>query len=675
MMFFSKNSYKWLILMLLIIVIIGTIVLNNMKDSANNTNTEPFTDIEVNGRNAVRYSLHSVNFIDENTGWMVKDEYNPNSPGSQILSTVDGGETWKSTKINDMMIIQLKFINKSTGWAIAQVKNTSEFTDKTSIIRILHTEDGGNNWITQWENKMNLSPGLDLHFQDETNGYSLINGQLLATQDGGANWSQVILGVNDFIPQHMSFANVNDGWVIGVIEKRDSSEPSDPNFKYELIVLQTNDGGRHWQQQFKRSYREGDGPIGSIDINFVNKTTGWFLTSNMNTWTGDLYYTSDGGLNWQPINQIGSVRPSPMELDFVTPEIGWIPLDVGAGPVDAGLLFTHDAGKHFDLINNDGSMYSMHEVDFTSVKHGWGLGTNLHQGDYLVHTTDGGKTWTQVYPDLRPTDDIAFVDNQHGFGLGQLSNQSALLYTEDAGHTWKQKYDFSDKYRTAKLSFYDSKNGWVLATLKGGSNKVLILKTTDGGDTWETLDIPEVEPWSTDFFKFFDADHGMMVTTKVNQIYRTEDGGKTWKESVQERLNGRYQYFFVSNNEGWLTHTTFDQSTYAVDLSQLKKDESTWESLGRVGSNTYSYGIYFISKDKGWMIVEESPFQGTFKLVVTYDGGKTWSSHQFPEGFRLNLQGNNVPVQFTDEKHGWILSMRDGLLSTNDGGRTWTWNQ
>jgi len=48
-------------------------------------------------------------------------------------------------------------------------------------------------------------------------------------------------------------------------------------------------------------------------------------------------------------------------------------------------------------------------------------------------TGDGGQTWTQVYPKLRPTKESSFVDNQHGFGLGKLSDSGAFLYTENGG--------------------------------------------------------------------------------------------------------------------------------------------------------------------------------------------------------------------------------------------------
>lgn len=132
-------------------------------------------------------------------------------------------------------------------------------------------------------------------------GYALISGTMLMTRDGGKQWSPVSFNVADFTPQHMSFVNADKGWVVGMIIPKAPSQSAEQSQYGKLIVLHTLDGGKHWQQQLTKNYPEGRS-IGSVDIDFVNATTGWFLTSNMLTWAGDLYYTSNAGLDWQKIN-------------------------------------------------------------------------------------------------------------------------------------------------------------------------------------------------------------------------------------------------------------------------------------------------------------------------------------------------------------------------------------
>ena len=159
-------------------------------------------------------------------------------------------------------------------------------------------------------------------------------------------------------------------------------------------MFRTTDGGRHWQQQFAQVHP--DDRVGSIDIQFINATTGWFLTSNLATWAGELYYTANGGGDWQKINQIKCVRPTPTQVQFITAQVGWIPLDVGAGPVAGGLLLTRDGGRSFALVEGAGE--SVREAVFVSRQQGWAVGTAPNCGDYLIRTTNSGQSWTQVFP-------------------------------------------------------------------------------------------------------------------------------------------------------------------------------------------------------------------------------------------------------------------------------------
>lgn len=527
----------------------------------------------------------------------------------------------------------------------------------------------------------NVSSFHSIDFIDENTGW-VVEGayqsdrqdsQLLMTQDGGKQWSTVSFGVNNFIPQHMSFASADKGWLIGETESRPNSPSSDQNKETRLAVLRTTDGGKHWRQQFERTYTYG--PVGSIDVNFVSASTGWFLTSDSATWNGDLYYTANAGQDWKKISQIRCVRPAPTELDFITPDLGWIPLEMGAGGTSGGLMLTRDGGKNFEIIDGFGEMSSISEVDFTSQQQGWAIGRALNYGEYIIHTTDGGKTWTQVYPKIRPTKVISFVDNLNGFGLGQLSDSGALLYTPDGGDTWENIHSFTEDYNPSMISFISRDTGWVLAGQKE-SAKTVIFKTSDGGKTWTTLDggISQIEAYLMDYIRFFDQNSGLLISTKADSTdyYQTKDGGRTWQITELKSEKGSInQFSFVSGKQGWGTSSPMGDNV--VSLKKMK-DGSAWELLKRIGTNTHSYGIEFISEDKGWMLIEEPAYKpdSRKKLLITADGGQTWSSHLFPKGFELETIESQIPMQFTDDWHGWILT-RYGLLKTEDGGITWTW--
>lgn len=639
---------------------------------------KPGDAISISGEN--NSSLYSVDFLDGNNGWIIKDKYNAayTETKSQLLRTQDGGTNWAEVGSDSYTLYAVKFVNTNEGWAISQVGDKAEpnpVSDQAEIqYTAMHTTDGGATWSVQWKGDQVSTSHLSLWFRDTSSGFALVGNTLLATQDGGKKWTPVSFGVKDFVPQGMSFTDAKTGGVAGVNGKQDV-----------LTVLHTNDGGKSWRQQFQMSNSESD-IMGIIGINFVDAHTGWFLTSDLGTWNGELYYTDDGGSNWKKINQIKCVRPTPTSIHFISSKVGWIPLDVGAGPITGGLMVTRDGGKSFQVVDaNPNAEYSdatqkiisAREVDFISRQQGWAVGLSMNNGDYLLKTDDGGNTWTQVYPKLTPTQDISFVDSQTGFGLGALSDFGVLLGTSNGGNSWQTIKSLAQEYRPDKLSFIDSKTGWILAS-PVATNKTAILHTSDGGETWAELgslpDYTEIE-----YFKFFDANNGIAISAGENgAFYRTQDSGKTWTSAPRKMpANGIDQFAFLSGTEGWEVCNPGNYKTpYDIAISHMM-DGATWQAPIEIKQGAWSYALTFLSGQKAMMLVEEPPFKqdSRMKLLVTADAGKTWEPHSLPEGINgstIVMLNNQLPMQFDDDLHGWILTAY-GLLATQDGGKTWIW--
>lgn len=647
---------------------------NMVKTTENNqTSASKNGIIEIKGDD-IGSTYHSIDFIDSQNGWTIENKYSSENEPSKILITQDGGIHWEETELKGMIVDKLKFVNKTEGYAIAELVSNSKADSKSVNFRILKTVDGGRSWAMIWENKVFSTGSNELWFQDEANGYSLIGGSLLLTNDAGKHWFPISFGITDFIPQHVSFSNMNTGWVIGVIQKQSHASNQDVEDATKLIVMQTADSGKHWTKQFEKKYSEG--PVSSIDIDFINDKAGWFLTSDLATWNGELYYTYNGGSNWKKINQIKSVRPSPTELHFVTPNTGWIPLNVGAGPIAGGLMYTKDGGKSFSVIGDGDELgiNSTKEVYFISELEGWAIGMNINHGDYIIHTTDGGKTWIQIYPKLTPVEDISFIDKDHGFGLGQFMDSRSILTTLNGGKDWEGIYSFPKTFYPSFISFVDREHGFALGTAE--ENKVAIYKTSDGGNNWLKLDAEgfKIEGFSIIYFNFFDLNNGIIAVRSASSMYyySTKDGGRSWQVSNIAAAKDVNVLCFTSVNTG-LNVDTSRKYTYSLSLNQITNSK-TEQTTSVIGSNMWPYGIDFLSKDKGWILVMQPPFkeESVMKLLYTADGRKTWSTLQFPKGFSIDTLRNQFPFQFSDKSHGWLLT-RKGLMSTEDGGSTWSW--
>ena len=71
------------------------------------------------------------------------------------------------------------------------------------------------------------------------------------------------------------------------------------------------------------------------------------------------------------------------------------------------------------------------------------------------------------------------------------------------------------------------------------------------------------------------------------------------------------------------------------------------------------YDLQFVTEDKGWVVGD----YGT--ILTTHDGGKSWTRQE--TGTKALLRG----VDFVDEKRGWAVGLRGTVLHTEDGGQSW----
>jgi photosystem II stability/assembly factor-like uncharacterized protein len=143
--------------------------------------------------------------------------------------------------------------------------------------------------------------------------------------------------------------------------------------------------------------------------------------------------------------------------------------------------------------------------------------TLYYAGNILFKTKDGGNSWQTISPDLsRESCDIP---------------ASIGIYTKEEMKTMPRR----GVIYTVAPSYIDTNTIWV------GTDDGLIHVTKNGGKTWTNVTPPAVTSWSK--VSLMDASHSDVNTAyaAVNRIrlddmkphiYKTVDGGKTWKEIV-----------------------------------------------------------------------------------------------------------------------------------------------
>ena len=237
--------------------------------------------------------LYGIHFADAKRGWAV------GSTGT-VLSTTDGGMTWKATSVSKDTLTQVDFTTSNNGWAV-------------SIGAVHYTGSGGASWNLQHQarGESKTPPGiLDLHFVSTTAGWAVGGrGTVIRTENGGSRWESQ-RGLSDKHLWGVYFVDPQHGWIVGE----------------EGEILHTQDGGNRWIRQ-KSPVEQ---PL--FAVHFANLTHGWIVGTN-----GLILHTADSGMTWT--RQRTPVRQNLRDVAFRDEKRGWAVGEKGL------ILHTTDGGN------------------------------------------------------------------------------------------------------------------------------------------------------------------------------------------------------------------------------------------------------------------------------------------------------------------------------------------
>jgi photosystem II stability/assembly factor-like uncharacterized protein len=273
----------------------------------------------------------------------------------------------------------------------------------------------------------------------------------------------------------------------------------------------------------------------------------------------------------------------------------------------------------------------------------------------LVSTTDAGATWTRKHLILpEPADygnpnrsplagwggTIAFLDALHGWMHITLYLQSAntfysfLQLTSDGGRTWKQA-PRAPNLADADLLLVSPSDGWMIGTSRLSDKE--LFATHDGTKSWQhvSLDIPkEVSPATSARYywlpTFEDNKHGWLQVNYLGRngvkpaavLFATDDGGRIWKLDrmvTSEVGSGGYGTPTVVDS-AWVWLTVLDRRPLVTTVSTGERIDATTNASKSVSRCRTVGQLSFVTPMQGWIIL------GDGTLVSTTDGGATWTT-------------------------------------------------
>lgn len=260
----------------------------------------------------------------------------------------------------------------------------------------------------------------------------------------------------------------------------------------------------------------------------------------------------------------------------------------------------------------------------------------------------------EVDADYR-VNDIFFINQNKGFAVGGSRYEEAyILKTENAGQSWERipenniSTNEENKLQTLNaIHFYDENIGQVVG--HGGK----ILRTLDGGNTWEYIISPS---WSN----FSDVYMHSPDETILTSFGAFSDGGifqsKTnWYEFEHVEITfAARSICFINQNIGFI-------AGYGI-VQKTEDNGKTWSVLDI--RNDYFFDIDFPSENVGYVCGWEG---GIYK---TTNQGATWKTvNANNKVFSKRQHFENI--DFIDEQTGVVCGYKGEVLYTKNGGETW----
>ena len=224
--------------------------------------------------------------------------------------------------------------------------------------------------------------------------------------------------------------------------------------------------------------------------------------------------------------------------------------------------------------------------------------------NFIAKTTDGGYSWTSyelpiVYPVY--ANKMQFMNEQIGYIIAGENNLGLLLKTIDGGQNWEE-IDLNTYDCPYGMFFIDSETGFI-------TEKGLFVKTLDGGKTWTNL-----KKESTFIYlgvNFKNEKEG--IVTSNSEYFKTTDGGTTW--------NSYNATDYLSDDIYFVENKTLVSRNSTPCLFDLTNNEGVASPPG------YSKFVFFNSKQSiaAGIHYEEFGYFPYNDVYVTNDGWKTYS--------------------------------------------------
>lgn len=207
------------------------------------------------------YSADDLCFLNDKTGYISAWQ----GPGkSYVLKTTNGGINWNKLDSNYASFFKIKFYDYNNGMIVSKY-NTNH-----------RTTDGGNTWITRYDNALWHEPNSLICLNAETWLVADKGPGINKTTNGGVNWQYLNFNSIGLNCVTLNFINSTTGFSVD----------------YNAKVFKTTNAGNNW---FKIDSIANVYNFNEASIRFYDEYHGYIASGNY------FYKTTNGGYNWRRV--------------------------------------------------------------------------------------------------------------------------------------------------------------------------------------------------------------------------------------------------------------------------------------------------------------------------------------------------------------------------------------
>ena len=245
-------------------------------------------------------------------------------------------------------------------------------------------------------------------------------------------------------------------------------------------------------------------------------------------------------------------------------------------------------------------------------------------------------------------------------------SKGTILRTTNGGNTWQiiqvktaEKLDFRDIYGVNEKTAYAMSAG----NAEDGAAK--IFKTTDGGANWKMILHLTEKGIFFDSMDFWNEKEGILIGDPIDDkpfIIRTLDGGNSWKRIDKDKLPTVLEGEASFASSGTCVVTKPNGSAWVNTQSRVfftpDKGE-TWQvhqTPFKQGQTSGIFGLHFWNENQGIAVGGDykNEKEKVQNVAITHDAGKTWK-------FLASAQPDGL------KESGWMLPNNNLLLVGTSG--------